>query len=188
MEEIMNQTSYISTTGDQKEAQTPQNTVMPHEEIPVMELPLAENHIITHAPEPESPAAPAPAGDRPEYTPDGHKIYYFANREKGVIRVDGKFRSLDPNHVPKRKKKKPPPVETAAETAAAPVAAPAPTPALNEAETLLKNLVQKLVAFENDVQYRSVWTHFFAIGGVYTGPRYIDELRAAVDYLVKHGK
>lgn len=53
-----------------------------------------------------------------------------------------------------------------------------------EANLLLKALVEQLVALENDPQYRSVWTHFFIHGGVYTGPKYIDELNDAIQYLI----
>jgi hypothetical protein len=51
------------------------------------------------------------------------------------------------------------------------------------ADELLKALVAKLVALENNAQYHSVWVHFFTHGGVFTGPKYIDELTAAVQYL-----
>lgn len=54
----------------------------------------------------------------------------------------------------------------------------------NKAKQVLKTLVDKLVSLENDPQYRSVWTHFFMHGGVYTGPKYIDELNDAIQYLI----
>lgn len=52
-----------------------------------------------------------------------------------------------------------------------------------KADELLDALVLKLVAQENDGQYRSVWTHFFSFGGVYNGPTYIPELNTAIEYL-----
>jgi hypothetical protein len=52
-----------------------------------------------------------------------------------------------------------------------------------ESLQFLDTLVAKLVAMENNPQYRSVWLHFFNHGGVYNGPNYSVELRTAVDYL-----
>jgi hypothetical protein len=51
------------------------------------------------------------------------------------------------------------------------------------ADELLKSLVEKLIALENDDQYKGVWFHFFTHGGVYNGPNYTEELRAACDFL-----
>jgi hypothetical protein len=56
-----------------------------------------------------------------------------------------------------------------------------------ESVELLRALVKKLVALENNEQYRSVWSHFFVHGGVYNGPRYMDELNAAIGYLIRTG-
>lgn len=53
----------------------------------------------------------------------------------------------------------------------------------NEAIRVLENLVAKMVAMENNGQYQSMWTMFFQHGGVYTGPNYVDELRAACEFL-----
>ena len=50
-------------------------------------------------------------------------------------------------------------------------------------ELLLEALVAKLVAVENNDQYRSIWLHFFQHGGVYNGPNYLQELQASCDYL-----
>jgi hypothetical protein len=58
----------------------------------------------------------------------------------------------------------------------------------DEGDDLLKALVDKLVALENDSQYVAVWTHFFSVGGVYNGPRYLDELKAAITYLQSIGR
>jgi hypothetical protein len=57
---------------------------------------------------------------------------------------------------------------------------------VNDSEAIahLKTLVEKLVALENDVQYRAVWLHYFNHGGVYIGPKYTDELNAAIQYLI----
>lgn len=55
---------------------------------------------------------------------------------------------------------------------------------VNPADKLLKALVDKLVALENNEQYVSVWTHFFVHGGVFNGPKYLDELNEAIQYLV----
>lgn len=55
----------------------------------------------------------------------------------------------------------------------------------SDAEVVLKSLVMKLVAIENDVQYRAVWTHYFMHGGVYLGPKYVDELNDAIQYLMR---
>lgn len=52
------------------------------------------------------------------------------------------------------------------------------------ADRLLKALVDKLVALENNEQYVSVWTHFFVHGGVFNGPKYLDELNEAIQYLL----
>lgn len=52
-----------------------------------------------------------------------------------------------------------------------------------KADEVLNALVLKLVALENDAQYRSVWLHFFTHGGVFSGPKYADELAAAIQYL-----
>lgn len=49
---------------------------------------------------------------------------------------------------------------------------------------LLKSLVDKLVLLENNAQYRSVWRHYFQHGGVFNGPRYTEELQAAIQYLI----
>lgn len=57
----------------------------------------------------------------------------------------------------------------------------------SKADELLKALVDKLVALENDAQYRSVWLHFFTHGGVFSGPKYIDELKEAVQYILSKG-
>lgn len=51
------------------------------------------------------------------------------------------------------------------------------------AEDILKELVEKIIALENNDQYKSVWLHFFNHGGVFTGPNYTKELQAACDYL-----
>lgn len=57
-------------------------------------------------------------------------------------------------------------------------------PVDNRATDILRSLVERLVALENDGQYRSVWLHFFQHGGVFTGPNYTEELRAACAYLI----
>lgn len=56
------------------------------------------------------------------------------------------------------------------------------------ANELLKRIVDKLVALENDAQYKSVWVHFFQFGGVYNGPNYLEELTDAIAYLQHIGK
>lgn len=53
----------------------------------------------------------------------------------------------------------------------------------SEVYQLLDNLVGKLVAMENNAQYQSMWLTFFQHGGVYNGPNYEVELRAAADFL-----
>lgn len=52
-----------------------------------------------------------------------------------------------------------------------------------EADEVLRALVEKMLALENNEQYKNVWYHFFSHGGVYNGPNYHAELRAACDYL-----
>jgi len=52
-----------------------------------------------------------------------------------------------------------------------------------QADVILTALVNKLVALENNDQYRSVWLHFFNHGGTFSGPNYVNELQTACDYL-----
>lgn len=94
---------------------------------------------------------------------------------------NGKFQSLDPN---KPKKPRPPRRKKPVEDAVEPIL---PHPVTSSADQLLKNLVTKMVAMENDLQYKIVWVTFFRFGGVYNGPRYYEELEAAVKYLKGKG-
>ena len=175
-----------STTSTASVAQTEENTTAPYEALPIQpSAPLGEV-MVGLLPEPTTIPVRPP---RHRMTPEERAAKIAAG-----INLPGPRPKSEQPIVPtvltpstddyRKLAAKLAALENQINSAPADVVSQNPEPIVSaDADALLEALVTKLVALENNDQYRSVWLHFFTHGGVFIGPNYTEELKAACNYL-----